>query len=268
MRLHVLTLACAVITTGCYTAADVGNDVNASWRGRARVELEAQVRIPPAAVLPQPDGTSLLRWSRKAKHVTLPSGHLDLKLTPTSFDLDAAVQPGTVSDVEVDVMTALVDPGGAILRLDGWSLSWGLRASGNVRHGLVMGLSGGVGRLDTTGTPMPSLAMYIGGMLSPRHALVGTYQFVNGKAGGDFGQGHAWGIAAQYWPLERVNVRVGPAMVVDNDPAADAALSFGAVAAASYALVRAGSFVLDLRFDATVSTASAFGTLGVGVNVN
>ena len=40
------------------------------------------------------------------------------------------------------------------------------------------------------------------------------------------------------------------------------------IGAPSYALVRSGSFVLDLRFDATLSTAAAFGTLGVGVNAN
>jgi hypothetical protein len=45
-------------------------------------------------------------------------------------------------------------------------------------------------------------------------------------------------------------------------------LSPGAVGAVSYAVVRAGSFVLDVRFDATLSTKTAFGMFGIGANVN
>ena len=80
---------------------------------------------------------------------------------------------------------------------------------------------------------------------------------------------HPGRLALQYWPTERLNVRAGPAMVIDTDPEpGNAALAPGGIAAASFAVVRAGSFVLDVRFDTTVSTASAFGTLGIGVNVN
>jgi hypothetical protein len=58
-------------------------------------------------------------------------------------------------------------------------------------------------------------------------------------------------------------------MVIDTDPMpGNAAIRPGGVGAVSFAVVRAGSFVLDLRADATVSTSSAFGMLGVGVNVN
>ncbi len=58
-------------------------------------------------------------------------------------------------------------------------------------------------------------------------------------------------------------------MVIDTDPQPDsAALAFGAVTAASFAVVRAGSFVLDVRLDATLSTASTAGMIGLGVHVN
>jgi hypothetical protein len=58
-------------------------------------------------------------------------------------------------------------------------------------------------------------------------------------------------------------------MVIDVDSMrGNAKIAPGGVGARSFAVVRAGSFVLDLRLDATLSTSSAFGMLGVGVNVN
>lgn len=115
---------------------------------------------------------------------------------------------------------------------------------------------------------MPSLGLYMGGMIGPRTALLGSYSFVNGRGDDGGAMGHAWAFAIQYWPEARVNVRGGGAMVLDDTNASGARLSPGAVGAVSYAVVRAGSFVLDARFDATVSTKTAFGMFGIGVNVN
>ena len=80
-------LAFAVLACGCYSARSAAPDVNAAWRGRARVELEA--RIGPATQEgKQPDGTTALKWVGHGTNiVALPSGHLDLKISPTSFSL-------------------------------------------------------------------------------------------------------------------------------------------------------------------------------------
>jgi hypothetical protein len=42
----------------------------------------------------------------------------------------------------------------------------------------------------------------------------------------------------------------------------------GGNGAVSFAIIRTRVFVLDVRFDATVASSAAFGSLGVGVNVN
>jgi hypothetical protein len=230
--------------------------------------LEARLGFPRAQI-PQPDGTIALRWIGRGTNVELPSGSFDLEVTPTSFDLRAEARPGSIEHVEYEIASAVIDSSGTILRLDDVRLRAGIPDGLNLRTGLVMGLSGGAGRLDDAASPMPSLGLYIGGMIGPRLALVGAYAFVNGKGDGGYAMGHSWALAAQYWPAARVALRAGPAMVLALEPGLrDPSLSPGAVGAASFALVRAGSFVLDLRLDATVSTAAAFGTLGIGVNVN
>jgi hypothetical protein len=268
MRLHLLTSVCAVIGTACYSGSRAAPDVNTAWRGHARVELEARLG-EPLAVLPQPDGTSLLRWIRQGQHIELPSGSLDVNVTPTSFDVRAEARPGRVESYEYDVASAVIDPGGTVLRFDSSWLAAGMPSGLNLRTSVVSGLHAGPGWLNDAATPMPSLGLYLGGMIGPRLALLGAYAFVNGKDADSFAMGHSWAFAAQYWPAARLAVRAGPAMVLDLDPGLkDPTLSLGAIGALSYALVRSGSFVLDLRFDATLSTSAAFGTLGVGVNVN
>lgn len=269
MRLPLLiSITCALIGAACYSGSRAAPAVNAAWRGHARAEIEARLGAP-RAIVPQPDGTSLLRWTREGRHIELPSGSLDLEVTPTSFDLRAEARPGRVERYEYDVASAVVDPGGAVLRFDSAWLVAGIPPGLNLRTGVVFGLHAGAGRLDDAATPMPSLGLYLGGMLGPRLALLGAYSFVNGKDAGRAAMGHSWALAAQYWPTARFAVRAGPAMVLDLDPGLeDPALSPGAVGALSYALVRAGSFVLDLRVDATLSTSAAFATLGLGVNVN
>ncbi|HWN69411.1 MAG TPA: hypothetical protein VNM90_17340 [Haliangium sp.] len=269
MRIHLLTSVCAVMGAACYSGSRAAPDVNAAWRGHARVELDARLGEPRAAQ-PQPDGTTLLRWTRTGQRVVeLPSGSLDVNVTSTSFDVRAEVRPGSVEGYEYDVASAVVDPDGRVLRFDSSWLVAGMPSGLNLRTGVVFGLHGGAGWLNDATSPMPSLGLYLGGMIGPRLALLGAYAFVNGKDVDGFAMGHSWAFAAQYWPAARLAVRAGPAMVLDLDPGLDdPTLSPGVIGALSYALVRAGSFVLDLRFDATLSTSSAFGTLGVGVNVN
>lgn len=267
MSRHVFTLAC-VVTAGCYSGSRAAHDVNLAWHGHARLELEAELGTP-VTIAPQPDGAQVLRWTRHRHDVTLASGHLDLSLTPTSFAVDAALQPGSITKVEYDLAGAVVDPNGTVLRFDSDLLAAGIPSGTNIHTGIIFGLAVGMGRLDDAPTFLPSLATYIGGMIGPQLALVGAYQFANGAADGAYVNGHAWSFGVQYWPFERLSLRGGPAMVIDVDPMpGNASIAPGASAAASFAVVRAGSFVLDVRFDGTMSTASAFGMLGVGVNVN
>lgn len=268
MRLHVLSLGVLVATTACYGGRRAAPDIAAAWRGHARVELQAELGLP-GATEPQPDGTALLRWRRHGHDVTLPGGHLDLKVTPTSIDLDASARAGTVTRYDYELATALVDPRGLVLRLDGGTHVAGFPRGTNARTGVIMGLHGGLGRLDDAGGTLPGVGAYIGGMLGPRLALLGAYTFMNGKDPAGYAQSHAWGLALQYWPAARLALRAGPAMVIDTDPAPDtAALAVGAITSASFAVVRAGAFVLDVRLDATLSTASAAGMLGLGVHIN
>ncbi len=268
MRRHVFTLASIVAGVGCYSGSRAARDINLAWHGHTRVELEARLGAP-AAIDVQPGGAAALRWSRRGHDIRLASGHLNLDVTPTSFNLDAAVRPQEIRSYDYDIAAALVDPAGTVVRFDSGRLAAGIPDGLNVRTGVVFGLSVGMGRLDDASTPLPSMSTYVGGMIGPQLALVGAYTFVNGSASGDYVNGHSWAFAAQYWPTSRLALRAGPAMVIDVDPMpGNARIAPGGVGAVSFAVVRAGSFVLDLRFDGTLSTSSAFGMLGVGVNVN
>ncbi len=268
MRRHVFTLASIVAGVGCYSGPRAARDINPAWRGHARVELEARMGAP-ATIVTQPDGANALRWTRRGHHVRLASGHLNLDVSPTSFAVDAALRPGSIDAYDYDIASALVDGNGRVLQFDSGWLAAGIPDGLNARTGVVFGLSIGMGRLEDASTPLPSLSTYIGGMIGPRLALVGAYSFVNGSANGEYVHGHSWAFAAQYWARERLSLRAGPAMVIDVDPMPGSArIAPGGVGAVSFAVLRAGSFVLDVRADATLSTSSAFGMLGVGVNVN
>ena len=263
MRLHMLLLI--VASTGCYTGPRAARDVNLAWRGHPRVELDTRLGAP-REMTPQADGTTLVRWTRRGhRNIEIPVGSFGVNLTPTQVDMNVELRPGTVAGFEFELATAVLDPNGTVLAFDSAWLAAGIPDGMNARTGIVFGLHGGFGGLDDASTPMPSLGAYIGGMLTGQVALLGAYAFVNGKSGEEFVQGHSWGLALQYWPTARFNVRAGPAMVLNTDPVG---LAPGGIAAASFAVLRAGSFVLDVRLDTTVSTASAFGTLGVGVNLN
>jgi len=218
-------------------------------------------------VSPQAAGTALV-WSHSHHHIELPSAEAELTIEPGSIEGRAELRPGAVWTTSTQV-TALVDASGVITDVRGPSLRWGPPAGLNMRWGAIFGLHAGMGRLDDTGTPLPSGGAYVGGMLGPRLGLVGCFSMVSGKGDGGGAIGFAWGVAAQWWPEARLWLRAGPAMVLAFDPGFDnAGLAPGATGGASYALVHAGSFVLDLRVDLTTSTRATFGSLGVGVNVN
>lgn len=237
MQLRLLTVACVALASGCYSGVGAAPEVNDAWRGRQAVELEARLGRP-RAVTPRPDGAQLT-WTYGGE------------------------------DYEEMLATAFVDQQGRVLQFESESVAAGIPDDANIRTGAVYGLSIGMGALDDANTSLPSLQAYIGGMIGPRFALLGAYTFVNGLEDDDYVHGHSWAFAVQHWPTARINIRGGAAMVLDTDAGdANPTFAFGGVGALSFAAVRAGMFVLDVRLDATISQQGAFGLVSVGVNVN
>lgn len=265
MRLLVLTL----LATGCYTVRRAAPDINTAWRGRARASLEARIG-PATQQAQQADGNLALRWVGHGVNIkSLPSAYLDLKISPTSFSIDAEAKAGEVEKYEYTRALALVAPNGTLLEIDA-AFAAGFPSGTNARTGLVMGLTAGMGSFSDASTPIPSVGVYIGGMIHPRLALIGTYNFVNAKdSQAGYAMGHAWGFGVQYWVASRLTLRGAPAAVLDLEPGLDdATFAPGATVGVGYAIVRSGSFVLDLRADAFLSTSAVFGMAGIGVNVN
>jgi hypothetical protein len=264
--------AIAIALAGCYHGARATRDVNAAWRGHARAEIEA--RWGPPTITPTATG-ALLAWSYSTTHVELPRGAAHLTVTPTTIDAAAAFEPGAIWKTATTA-TADVDASGRIIEVRGPSLHWGPPRSTNLHWGAILGGHVGLGRLDTTGTPLPSGGLYIGGMIGPRSALVGTFALVSGTAPAGGALALAWGIATQDWITPRFAVRAGPAMILAFRPGFGAssglghalADTFGLSGAASFAAVRTRVFVLDLRAELTIGRSDAFGSLGVGVNLN
>ncbi len=252
---------------GCYSGTRATRGVNASWHGRSRAAIEARWGKATVAEVP---GGATLTWTRVSHHVELPSVSGDLRIGAGSFDARLAATPGRVWNTATDVV-ATVDAAGRIVEVAGPSvwLGKGPPRDVNLRWGALFGVHAGMGALEDASRPWPSLGLYIGGMLGPRLGLVGNYAFVNGRGTDGNAMGHAWSVAVQYWPQPRLWLRAGPAMVVALDPGlVDAQLLPGVATGASLALVRGRVFVLDLRLDTIVAPGSAFGSLGVGVNVN
>jgi len=138
-----------------------------------------------------------------------------------------------------------------------------------VRWGTLFGAHVGMGRLDTTPTPLPSGNIYIGGMLGPTLGLVGAYSLVAGTSDAGGALAMAASLGVQWWPVTRLSLRTGPALLLTLDPGfANAALRPGLASQASYAFVKVGRFALDLCFDLAAGPSTAFGTVGVGVNLN
>ena len=274
--------------TGCYTGTAATHDVNQAWRGRSQQEIEAAWGKPhdAAAITAPANGnaggyvgpgntaaaTTQLHWQHRQQSLTqLPGAAAAVSINNGQIDVMAAAQPGVIirstTDVLVDV--ASIGSEARITRVVGPSLRWGAPAGINLRWGTVFGMAVGMGRLAETPTPLPSGSLYIGGMLGPRHALIGTMNLATGSADAGGAMGFAWGMGMQWWPSARLAVRGAPALVLAFEPGFNnAALAPGLLGGIGYAAVRAGNFVLDVRFDLTVSTNTSMGSLGVGVNLN
>lgn len=259
-------LVALVAAGGCYHGARAARDVNQAWQGRSRAEIEARWGKPAQAV---PNGAmTALVWTHTRRRIELPSGTARLTLEPGNVELYGEVRPGAVWNSITEVM-AEVDPRGTVVRVTGPSLRWGAPADANLRWGTLLGLHVGMGRLDDTETPLPSGGLYIGGMLSPTVGLVGCYSMVSGTGDRGGAMGFAWGMGVKWWADARTSVRAGPAMVLAFDAGfEDPTLQPAVNGVISYALVRAGTFVLDLRLDVTAGSSDTFGNLGVGVNLN
>ena len=278
MRILVATL-CLV---GCYTGAPANRDVARSWVGRTRVQLEDRWGAPVAR------GPGISTWTFDRTHIELPGGELATTTTPVSLDaaavgpnggatvhaqgtlldIAASVQPGAIVKVTTAAV-ATIDPAGLVTGIDGAALHWGPPNDANLKWGTIFGAHVGFGRLDTTGTPLPSGGMYLGGMLSPTLGLIGLYELAAGTSDRGSAMGMAAGLAVQWWPMNRFALHAGPALLLAFDPGFEnARLRPGAAAGAAYAVLKVGVLALDLRVDFCAGPSTAFGMLGVGINVN
>lgn len=255
-----------VLLSSCFAGHRASQGINKEWQGHSIGELRGEWGKASSSQATAEGSVHL--WTITNHHIALPSLKGSLDVGPEGLDLYAEARGGRRYQSKT-VMQVLVDAQGRILSMQGPSIRWGAPKNANLRTGIVFGLRAGMSRLDDTATPLPSTGMYIGGMLGPRLALVGNYAFASGKddAGGAIGM--AWSLAPKYWVSSRMSVRGGPAMILAFNPGfEDVGLEGGIDASASYALVRAGSFVLDLRIDATAGPDTQFASVGVGVNVN
>jgi hypothetical protein len=247
---------------GCYAGARATRDVNAAWRGHGRAEIIARWGEPTEA------SAERLVWTRDHRHVALPEGEASLRIAPGELDAHAALRPGEVTRWQTHVVATL-DGADRIVEVTGATLRRGPPRGTNLRWGVLLGAHAGMGRLDDTATPLPSGGVYLGGMLARTLGLVGVFELVSGKddAGGAIGL--AAGIATQWWATRRLSVRGGPAAVLGWDPGfEDGGFAPGLLGGVSYAIITAGSFVLDVRLDLIAAPDLAMGSAGVGVNVN
>jgi hypothetical protein len=272
----------ALCLVGCYTGAPANRDVSTSWLGRTRGELEDRWG-QPAARDPQ-----MLTWTFDRTHVELPGGELHVSARPavleagvaganggaavhaqaTLIEAAASFHPGALVQVTTAAV-ASIDPADRVAAIAGAALHWGPPNDANLHWGTIFGAHVGLGRLDTTGTPLPSGGAYVGGMLAPAFGLAGVYELAAGTSDGGSAMGMAAGVAAVWWPVNRFALRAGPALLLAFDPGfTDARLRPGAVAGASYAVIKVGVLAIDLRLDVAAGPGTAFGTAGVGINVN
>lgn len=260
------TMALVLALTGCYTGDRVEPDINRAWRGHRRQQIEA--RWGAAAASGQQGDSTVLVWRHVRRGVALPTGEASLDIEPGHFEAYAALRPGRTWTHTTEV-AALVDPGGVVREVRGPSLRWGPPNEANIHWGFLLGAHVGMGRLDDTGTPLPSGGLYIGGMLSRQLALVGSFSLVAGKGDGGGAMGFSWALSPQYWATTRLSLRAGPALLLAFDPGFEnPGFEPGVAAAVSYAAIKVGTFALDLRVDLSAGSETAFGTAGVGVNLN
>ncbi|MEO8844835.1 MAG: hypothetical protein ABI591_23815 [Kofleriaceae bacterium] len=272
-------LVTSLCLVGCYTGAPANRDVATSWVGHTRVELEHRWGVPVAR------DANLSTWTFERTHLELPGGGIAVTATPVTLDaaapngatlhargtligLAATFHPGAIVKVTTAAVAA-IDPAGAVAEIDGAALHWGPPNDANLHWGTIFGAHVGFGRLDTTGTPLPSGGAYIGGMLTPTFGLAGVYELVAGTSDRGSAMGMAGGVVAQWWPVNRFALRVGPALLLAFDPGFEnARLRPGAVVGASYAVIKVGVLAIDLRLDLAAGPSTAFGTAGVGIAVN
>lgn len=213
-----------------------------------------------------------MQWSFTRVKLDLPDVFVSVVRTPNQIDFTGALQPGRVWHEKTDA-AALLDPRGTIVNVDGASLHWGPPNDVNLHWGVIFGMHAGMGRLSTTSTPLPSGNAFIGGMLGPTFGLVGTATLVAGTSDAGGAMVLGGGVAAQWWPITRLWVRAGPAMVLRFDPGfMNAALRPAAETSASYAFVKVGRFVVDVSLDVGATFVGSdnvtFGLAGVGVAVD
>lgn len=263
MRLVILL---GVVCSACYTGAPATRDVNASWRGRTGGELRGRWGAPRATSVRE--GTTVLVYAHDNLHITLPAAEAKVSVGVDHVDIDAMARTGDVWTTQTQA-AAFVAPTGVIEHVEGASLRWGPPNDVNLHWGTIFGFHAGMGRLDSTSTPLPSGGLYIGGMLTRQLGLVGTFALAAGKDTDGGALGFAWGVAAQYWPINRLWLRAGPALLLAFDPGFnDPAFSVGATTGASYAVIKVGTFAVDLRLDVAGSSSVLLGSVGVGVSVN
>lgn len=256
----------AVTLAACYTHAPANRDVQASWHGRTRAEIVDRWGSPGRQTTDA--GQAIDVWAFHTTHIELPGASLLVAVRPTALDVAAAATPGAIWQTTTEA-AAVSAPDGTISAVQGYALHWGPPNDVNLHWGVIFGAHVGLGRLDTTPTPLPSGGAYIGGMLGPTLGLVGTFALAAGTSDGGGAMGLAGGVAAQWWPINRLWVRAGPAMLLVLDPGFDnARLRPGVTAGASYAFVKVGRLAVDARFDLAAGPSEAFGTVGVGVNLN
>lgn len=272
-----MRIGALLLLGACYTGAPATRDVSAAWRGHPRAELHDRWGAPA-----QQQGPVDV-WTFQTEHIELPDfaaslhpvaavAHVDAPgVTGTAVvqgtALDVAWHPGEILRVHHSA-AALVD-GNAIIDVQGEALHWGPPNDANIHWGTLLGAHVGMGLAGSTSTPLPSGHVYVGGMVTPVVGLVGSYSFAS--ATGDSGAvvDQAAGVAAQYWPATRIALRAGPALILASKPGVtDFALKPGASVGASYAAIKVGTLALDVYADVCGGPGVAFGSMGVGVNLN
>src|SRR5512141_2385008 len=209
-----LCLGCLV---GCYTGAPANRDVSTSWVGHARLELEDRWGAPAAR------DPNVLTWTFDRTHLELPGGELHVAARPavleagvvgpngsaavhaqgTLIDVAAAFHPGALVKVTTAAV-ASIDPADRVAGVDGAALHWGPPNDANLHWGTIFGAHVGLGRLDTTGTPLPSGGAYVGGMLTPTLGLAGTFALAAGSDHDGGAMGLGGGMAVVWWPVNRL----------------------------------------------------------------
>ncbi|NVB77948.1 MAG: hypothetical protein HOV81_06090 [Kofleriaceae bacterium] len=269
--------ALLLLVAACYHASPANRDVALSWRGRASAEMIDRWGTPAR------HEADMLVWSYTTEGVDLPEVRLEAQPVAAVAHVDgpgvtgtavvavpaiaAAFRPGEIQRTRHDAVAVVQN--GVVTDVQGPALHWGPPNDANLHWGTIFGAHVGMGRLANTSTALPSGELYIGGMLTPHLGLVGTYMLAagTGNAGGALGM--AAGFAVQYWPINRLWLRGGPAMLLAWDPGFDnSRLEPGVTAAASYAVFKIGTLALDVCLDVAGGPQTMFGTLGVGINVN